>query len=230
MGDGMRHDMTARLAEIPDAELVAGAQRKDEAAIRAIIRRHNRTLFRLARSFLPDDEAEEALQESYLRAFAAIAEFRGESSLTTWLRRIVVNEALGRLRRRRPTIDIEVLDRSAPTAIVPFPLSLSPADPERTMAQDQIRLLLEQLIDELPPAFRTVAVARLVEQMSVEETAELFGLKPETVKTRLFRARRLLRAALEKRLGSALCETFPFDGERCESMADRVVVRLLSHG
>lgn len=224
----MRDQAAAGSADPSEAELVAGAKRKDEAAIRAIIRRHNRALFRLARSLLPDDEAEEALQESYLRAFAGIAEFRGEASLRTWLRRIVVNEALGRIRRRRPTVDLEVLDHATPTAIGAFPLSPSPADPERIMAQDQIRLLLEQAIDELPLAFRTIAVARLVERMSVEETAELFGLKPETVKTRLFRARRLLRAALEKRLGPALCETFPFDGARCENMADRVVERLRS--
>ena len=224
----MREQAAAGSADPSEAELVAGAKRKDEAAIRAIIRRHNRALFRLARSLLPDDEAEEALQESYLRAFAGIAEFRGEASLRTWLRRIVVNEALGRIRRRRPTVDLEMLDHAIPTAIVAFPLSPPPADPERIMAQDQIRLLLEQAIDELPLAFRTIAVARLVERMSVEETAELFDLKPETVKTRLFRARRLLRAALEKRLGPALCETFPFDGARCENMADRVVKRLCS--
>ena len=131
-----------------------------------------------------------------------------------------------RLRPRRQNVALEVLDRPVPPAIVTFPLSPPPADPERIMAQDQIRLLLDQALDELPLAFRTIAVPRLVERMSVEETAELFDLKPETVKTRLFRARRLLRAALEKRLGPALCETFPFDGARCENMADRVVERL----
>lgn len=226
----MRDEAATRLAEPSEAELVAGAKQKDEAAIRAIIRQHNRTLFRLARSLLPDDEAEDALQESYLRAFAGIDEFRGEASLRTWLRRIVVNEALGRIRRRRPTIDLDVLDHANPATIVAFPLTPSPADPERVMAQDQIRLLLEQVIDELPPPFRAIAMARLVERLSVEETAELFDLKPETVKTRLFRARRLLRAALEKRLGPALCETFPFDGARCENMADRVVERLRARG
>jgi len=216
---------TARAAEASEAELVAGARRRDEAAIRAIIRAHNRTLFRLARSILPDDEAEEALQESYLRAFTGIAAFRGEASLRTWLCRIVLNEALARARRRRPTVDIDVLDRDT-APVVAFPLSPPPSDPERLMGQNQIRVMLEQAIDELPAAFRTVAVARLVEQMSIEETAELFGLKPETVKTRLFRARRLLRAALERRIGAVLGDAFPFAGERCDGMTDRVVESL----
>ena len=99
-------------------------------------------------------------------------------------------------------------------------------DPERTMARSEIRQVLERLIDELPETFRGVFVARIVEGMSVEETAELFGLKPETVKTRLHRARTMLRDALDRQLGPALTDTFPFDGALCERMTDRVIERL----
>jgi RNA polymerase sigma-70 factor (ECF subfamily) len=161
-----------------------------------------------------------------MRAFASISSFRGEASLRTWLCRIVLNEALGRVRRYRPTLELEFLETAGPGQVVPLPFSTSFSDPEQTMAQDQIREILEQAIDELPLAFRTVLVARLIEEMSVEETADLLGLRTETVKTRLHRARRLLRAALEKRFGAVLRDAFPFDGERCQRMADRVFARL----
>lgn len=94
------------------------------------------------------------------------------------------------------------------------------------MAQGEIRAVLEQAIDELPDAFRSVFVARIVEGMSVEETADLFGLQPETVKTRLHRARVLLRAGLDKQLGPALTSSFPFGGRRCERMTETIVRRL----
>jgi RNA polymerase sigma-70 factor, ECF subfamily len=107
-----------------------------------------------------------------------------------------------------------------------FPLSAVSNDPEKTMAQGEVRAILERAIDELPDSFRAVFVARLVERLSVEETADLFGLLPETVKTRLHRARALLRAELDKQLGPALTKTFPFDGRRCERMTERVVQRI----
>jgi len=210
-----------------EADLVAGARQGEEAAVRAIIRHNNRRLFRVARAIVRDDsEAEDVVQESYVRAFTRLGDFRGESSLSTWLTRIVINEAYGRLRRRRATVDWTTVE-AVPTIeaqIIPFP---SPQlDPERTMAQHEISRLLERAIDALPDAFRVVLVARLIEEMSVEETAKLLSLRPETVKTRLHRARALLRADLERSVGPLLTEAFPFDGRRCERMADAVVERL----
>jgi len=210
-----------------EADLVAGARQGEEAAVRAIIRHNNRRLFRVARAIVRDDsEAEDVVQESYVRAFTRLGDFRGESSLSTWLTRIVINEAYGRLRRRRATVDWTTVE-AVPTIeaqIIPFP---SPQlDPERTMAQHEISQLLERAIDALPDAFRVVLVARLIEEMSVEETAKLLSLRPETVKTRLHRARALLRADLERSVGPLLTEAFPFDGRRCERMADAVVERL----
>lgn len=211
----------------PEQDLVAAAKNNDEAAVRSIIQAHNRMLFRMARSILPnDDEAEDAVQAAYVRAFMGLDAFRGESRIGTWLGRIVLNEALGRARRRRPTVTLDAVEAIPVADIIPFPLSSPSPDPERSMAQQQIRNIVERAIDELPETYRTVLVARLVEEMSVEETATLLRLRPETVKTRLFRARALLRGALEERLGAVLREAFPFGGERCRRIADRVVAAL----
>jgi RNA polymerase sigma-70 factor, ECF subfamily len=214
---------------LDETELVQLAREGEAAAFRAIMQRSNRRLYRIARAVMNDDsEAEDVVQESYVRGLTALASFRGDSSLTTWLSRIVLNEAMGRLRRRRPTVDVDAFeDRQARQGdIIPFPLTSREPDPERAIAQRQIKALLESAIDELPDSFRTVLMARAVEGMSIEETAELFDLKPETVKTRLHRARQLLRDALEKQIGPVLTDAFPFDGRRCERMTQAVLARL----
>jgi RNA polymerase sigma-70 factor (ECF subfamily) len=206
--------------------LVARAAARDEAAIRTLMRRYNQRLYRLARSVLRDDaEAEDALQQAYVHAFTRLGTFRGDASFSTWLSRIVLNEAIGLLRRRRRPAELSApeTETAMVAEIIHFPAS---PDPERSLAQRQINTLLEQAVDALPDAFRTVLVARVIEEMSIEETAELLGLKPETVKTRLHRARRLVRKSLEDQLGAALTEAFPFNGRRCERLADRVVAIL----
>jgi RNA polymerase sigma-70 factor, ECF subfamily len=210
---------------LSDEELVRRARDRDEAAVRSLTTRYNRRLFRVARSILRDDaEAEDVVQETYVRAFTGLDMFRGDASFGTWITRIAMNEALGRLRRRRPTVDWETYGENRTQAqIIDFPLSAASKDPEQMMAQGEIRVVLEKAIDELPDSFRAVFVARIVENMSVEETADLFGLKPETVKTRLHRARTLLRDGLDKQLGPALTSTFPFGGRRCEAMTERMV-------
>ena len=216
------------LDSLDDVALVGLARLRDEPAIRALTRRYNRRLFRLARSILRNDaEAEDVVQEAWVRAFTALDGFRGEAAFSTWLTRIALNEALGRRRRERPTVDWESYgDTASEAEIINFPLSAMVSDPERTMARSEIRDVLERSLDELPDAFRAVFVARIVEGLTVEETAELFALKPETVKTRLHRARTLLRDALDRQLGPALTETFPFGGRRCERMTETVVARL----
>ncbi len=216
---------------LDEQDLLTRARQHDPAAIRSIVRANNRRLFRVARSILKDDwEAEDAVQEAYVRVFKHLADFEGKSKLNTWLTRIVVNEALGRLRRRRPTADLADLETGAAQGehgqVVPFPLAAQQPDPERAMAQHEIHSMLEKAIDALPDAFRIVLVARVIEEMSVEETAELYGLKPETVKTRLHRARALLREDLEQKFGPMVAQTFPFDGQRCDNMTDRVIARL----
>ncbi len=150
-----------------------------------------------------DSEVEDVVQEVYVRAFSNLAKFRGESTLPTWLSRIVLNEVLGRIRRHRATADLTSLEKKQRSQgeIVPFPLSSPQLDPERVVAQRQIQLILERAIGNLPEAFRIVLVGRIIEEMSVEETAALFAPRAETGKTRLHRARRLLRDAVEKQVG-----------------------------
>src|ERR1700761_5937409 len=187
-------------AAAADIELVRRALGRDETAVRAIIKANNRRLYRLARGILRNDnEAEDVVQETYVRAFTHLAEFRGDSSLSTWLSRIAINEALGRLRRRRPGVELSSLPPDTLEAqIIQFPLLSATDDPERTMAQREIQHVVEGAIDELPEPFRMVFITRVVEGMNVEETADILDLKPETVKTRLHRARAMLRDNVEK--------------------------------
>jgi RNA polymerase sigma-70 factor (ECF subfamily) len=214
-------------AESSDTELVRRALARDEAAVRAIMQANNRRLYRLARGILRNDsEAEDVVQEAYVRAFTHLESFRGDSSLSTWLSRITMNEALGRLRRQRPAVEIDSLPQGALEAqIIQFPLAASD-DPEKSMAQREIQRVVEHAIDELPEAFRLVFITRVIEGMNVEETAEILSLKPETVKSRLHRARTMLRDNVERKIGPVVMEAFPFAGKRCERLTDAVLKRL----
>jgi len=218
----------AASAAAADIELVRRALSRDEAAVRAIIKANNRRLYRLARGILRNDnEAEDVVQETYVRALTHLAEFRGESSLSTWLSRIAMNEALGRLRRQRPGVELSSLPSGTLEAqIIQFPLLSATDDPERTMAQREIQHVVEGAIDELPEPFRMVFITRVVEGMNVEETADILGLKPETVKTRLHRARTMLRDNVERKIGPVVMEAFPFAGRRCDRLTEAVLKRL----
>src|SRR5262245_18852952 len=225
----MRHaPITSRAPAAPeDAELVRRALLRDEAAVRAIMQANNRRLYRLARGVLRNDtEAEDVVQDTYVRAFTHLEQFRGDSSLSTWLSRIAMNEALGRLRRQKLSVEWSELEKSAPQAqIIPFPLASSD-DPEKSMAQREIQHVVERAIDELPEPFRLVFITRVIEGVNVEETAEILGLRPETVKTRLHRARNLLRDNVERKIGTVGMEAFPFAGRRCERLTEAVLKRL----
>jgi RNA polymerase sigma-70 factor, ECF subfamily len=211
-----------------DSELVRRARARDNTAFRTIMERHNRRLYRIARSILPNDsEAEDAVQEAYVNAFTHLGGFRGDSTLATWLSRITINEALGRLRRERPATELDTFEAQRTEAqIIKFPQTVASDDPERTMAQREILHLVERAIDTLPEIFRIVFMTRVIEGMSVEETAELLGIQPETVKTRLHRARRLVREELDKHIGPVLMDAFPFAGRRCDRMTNAVLQRL----
>ena len=215
---------------LSDEELIALARERDEDAVRALVQRHNRKLFRIARGVVrDDDEAEDIVQETYVRAFTRLESFRGESAFATWLARIALNEAFGRLRRRRTTAetsDLDITEQSGGGEVIMFPLSPVQANPEFETGREQVRHILELAIDRLPDPFRMVFILRDVEGHSTEGTAALLSLRPETVKTRLFRARRLMRAEIAKALSPNLSEVFPFGGRRCTRMADRVVERL----
>jgi RNA polymerase sigma-70 factor (ECF subfamily) len=167
------------------------------------------------------------VQETYVRAFTHLQDFRGDSSFATWLGRIAINEALGRLRRQRANVEWTSLPPGMLEAqIIQFPRPAASEDPEKSMAQRQIQHVVEHAIDDLPEAFRIVFITRVIEGMNVEETAEILGLKPETVKTRLHRARAMLRDNVEKKIGPVVMEAFPFAGKRCERLTDAVLKRL----
>lgn len=215
----------APAAEAPDAELARRVAAGEPAAFEALMRRHNRTLFRTARAILRDDtEAEDALQEAYLQAFRAIGSFRGEAKLSTWLARIVANEALMRLRKRTRRAEIVPLQPGLPESeLNEIPDANMDHTPERSAQRIEMRRLLEAEIDSLPDDYRVVFVLRAVEELSVEETAAALRIPPATVRSRLFRARSLLREGLAAKMDLACEEAFTFAGERC----DRIVARVL---
>jgi len=174
-----------------------------------------------------DSEAEDVVQETYLRAFMNLGEFRSESALSTWLSRIAINEALGRLRRQKPTVDLKSVPEEVLGAqIIPFPFMQAAEDPEKSMAQREIRQVVEMAVDEFPEPFRLVFITRVIEGMTAEETADILGVKPETVKTRLHRARTMLRENVERKIGPVVMEAFPFAGKRCERLTEAVLKRL----
>jgi RNA polymerase sigma-70 factor (ECF subfamily) len=191
----------------------------DPAAFEQLMRRHNRALYRTARSIVKDDsEAEDVLQEAYILAFRGMQNFRGESSMATWLTRIVINEAIARTRRSSKA-EIIQLDGEAV-------MDERNEQPEQALLRGEARRLIEQKIDGLPDAFRTVFVLRALEEMSVEETAACLDIPEATVRTRYFRARGLLREALSRELDIALEDAFAFDGARCDRIVANVLKRL----
>jgi len=216
-----------RLEQATEPELIALVRKASGAAFREIMRRNNRALFRTARSILGSDwEAEEVVQDAYVKGFRALESFRQEAQLGTWLTRITINEARGRLRGRHDHLPLNELDDTAMAEIVQFPTGAPYTDPERETALNEIRSLLERSIDALPQPFREVFVLRQIEGLSIEETAQVLSLSPDTVKSRLHRAHMRLRRALQDQLAPVFKGTFPFEGERCRRLTAAVLRRL----
>jgi RNA polymerase sigma-70 factor, ECF subfamily len=223
----------AALAAAEDAVLAQRAQQGDPAAFTLLMRRHNRRLFRLARSLLRNAaEAEDALQEAYLCAYRALGSFRGESSLATWLSRVVANECTARLRKQArrdnivPMVSVQDLPDAEEMPMTPPTSEPDPGTPERALARTELRELLERRIDALPESFRTVFILRCVEELSVEETAACLQIPDATVRSRLFRARSLLRESLAQDIDMAERDVFSFDGERCDRLVAKVQARI----
>jgi len=225
---GIQCDVSPPLAAADEADLVERIGRHDTTAFEALMRRHNSSLFRIARAILRNDaDAEEALQEAYLDAFRHIGDFQGGSQLSTWLTRITINRSLMRLRRQKRDRTVIAFDRrAADDDAAPFDAPDHKAEsPSAAALRSEIRAILERRIDELPVAFRTVFVLREVQELSVEDTAKCLSIPPATVRTRLFRARALLREALARDIDRATVDIFGFAGERC----DRIVHAVLAH-
>ena len=219
------NQQTSARADAPDAELARRVAAGETAAFELLMRRHNRTMFRTARAILRDDaEAEDALQEAYLHAYRAIGTFRAEAKLTTWLARIVANEALMRLRKRARRAEIVPIDATAATEAVED--THMEKTPERSAQLGEVRRLLETHIDRLPDDYRAVFMLRGVEELSVEETAAVLNIPQATVRSRFFRAKGLLREALASSIDQAYEETFAFAGERCDRIVANVLARL----
>jgi RNA polymerase sigma-70 factor (ECF subfamily) len=213
---------------LADATLVERVRAGDPAAFELIMRRYNRRLFRLARGVLKNGaEAEDAVQEAYVRAYDKLDDFIGPAGFSAWLGRIIVNEALGRLRKRGRVISFDDYARSAEGGADVRRIETMTArqpDPERLAASGELRRLLEDAIDTLPDDFRAVFVLRAVEGMSVAETAEVLSIRPETVKTRFHRARLFLQDALGAQFDALMPSALAFAGRDC----DRVVAAVLS--
>lgn len=212
-----------------EAALIARALARDGVALAEIMRRNNRRLYRAAWGILRDEQdAEDAVQDCYLKAFAALPDFRGEAALSTWLTRIAINEALMRRRKRQA--------QAASTGnVIPLRPDDSPAveaeedpalSPEAGAMRAQLRPYLQEAIGELPEDQRAVFVLRALEELSVEETAQILDLKPETVRTRFLRARRKLQERLQRELKLTFGEMLPFAGARCDRLVERVLARL----
>ena len=209
-------DASLRPVERPtDTELITRILAGDMRALEELMRLYNRTLYRTARAILRDDaDAQDAVQEAYLQAYKALSSFRGDARLSTWLVRITANEALMRRRRRAPP---------APDDSNPESVADDAGDPELDAQRSEMRRLLQSRIDALPEGYRTVFMLRGVEELSVEETAAALDIPEATVRTRFFRARGLLRAAMACDIDTRAKDAFSFAGLRC----DRIVAFVL---
>lgn len=216
--------------ELTDLQLATCVQRREARAVRLVTKRNNQRMYRTAWSILRNrSEAEDAVQEAYARAFNNISTFRGSSSLSTWLTRIVINEALGR--KRASVKRAALLNANSVLVMDEYRDKLmgSPGrrnTPEAVLMRKQLAKLLEQAIAQLPESFRTVFVLREIEGLSVEEAAEVLQIRPETIKTRFHRARRRLQKMLDPELRDVLGATFPFAGADCEALTAKVLQRL----
>lgn len=241
MNETLQHAAALAAADVvaaagDDAALASRAAQGDQDAFARIMRRYNQRLYRLAVSVMGDaSEAEDVLQESYVRAFYAFATYSGAGNLGAWLARIVRNEAIDRVRARasrRNHIAIEAdlggqsgEDESNVTS-EPTTSNSALIDPQALASNAELRKLLESAIQRLPEQFRTAFVLREVEGLSVEETAEYLGIPPATVKTRDHRARNLLRGYLSENIDATIPQTFPFLGARCNRIVEKVLARL----
>lgn len=218
------------LESLDDVALVKRITHHDMHAFEVLMRRYNRLLYRTARGILRDDhEAEDCVQETYLHAYQRLGSFRHEARLSTWLVRIAVNEALQKLRKRRPeSVHVpldNVIDLDAHLAPVAS-MGSAPRQPDADLLRTQWRSLMEEKIDRLPETFRVVFMLRAVEELSVEETASCLQIPVATVRTRFFRARGLLREAIAREFDRAMEDVFEFMGERCDRIVANVLQRI----
>ena len=195
----------------------------DPEAWLATVKQHNQLLFRLARSIVPSDAAaEDVVQETYVKAYLKLSDFRGPLGFRAWLSRIAINEALMQLRRDRNCVDIDDYNAS-----LMFDVSNSKEQtPDGKLMQYELSKVVEAAVDALPNEFRPVFMLRNIQQLSTRETAECLGIPEATVKTRLHRASKLVRTRLSEYINEAEDNAFEFAGKRCARITERVLSRL----
>jgi RNA polymerase sigma-70 factor (ECF subfamily) len=210
---------------IPDQEVIERVRGGETALYEIIMRRYNQRLYRVARSILRDDgEAEDVMQEAYVRAYQHLAGFAGDAKFSTWLTKIAVHEALRRLRRRGKTGDLDSIpERDWKTMAG---TATGAHNPECQAYDQELKVVLERAIDALPDGYRSVFVLRAVEGLNVAETAASLDLGEEAVKTRLHRARAFLRNELQRRAGIVASDAFPFHLLRCDRVVEAVLRRI----
>lgn len=225
----MADNFDAAAGMIPDPDVVHRVLGGDSASFELIMRRYNRRLYRIARGILRNEaDAEDVVQDAYIRAYENLGQFQGKGPLSAWLAKITVNEALGRLRRAgiaRNSISLDEPQESEEANYMADLISSLPS-PEQSAARAELRRLMESAIDALPDAYRMAFILCGVEEMTVAETAECLDVEPATVKTRYHRARKILRQHLSSLVDSTAAEIFPFDGERCDRIVSGVFRRL----
>jgi RNA polymerase sigma-70 factor, ECF subfamily len=209
---------------LTDEEIVDRVRAGDLALYEVIMRRYNQRLYRVARAILHDDtEAEDVMQDAYVRAYTHLGQFAGRSAFSTWLTRIAVHEALSRLRsrNRHPQVDITEYDGE-----ISMKTPSRSLDPEQNASTAQLREILEEAVLNLPESYRTVLMLRDIEELSTAETAEVLDLTEENVKVRLHRGHGMIRNWLFERIGTNAKEAFPFMGVRCDRVVHEVFNRL----
>lgn len=207
-----------------DQEIVGRVKAGDTALYEIIMRRYNQRLYRVARAILRDDaEAEDVMQDAYARAYQHLDQFAGRAPFSAWLTRIAVHEALGRLRlrKRSPQLDDTEDDGEFRMNMVE-----TAPDPEQNASRVELSRLLEEALLGLPEQYRTVVMMRDIEEMSTSETAAALDLTEDNVKVRLHRGRAIARGWLVARVGTNAKNAFPFMGARCDRVVHAVFARL----
>jgi RNA polymerase sigma-70 factor (ECF subfamily) len=209
---------------LSDEEVVRRVREGEHALFEILMRRYNQRLYRVARSILRDDaEAEDVMQQAYVNAYTHLDQFADRARFSTWLTRIAVYEALGRLRRRRRVREVDVSSENEGTGAT---LTSEAPSPEQQALTGELRVLLEGAVDALPRTSRAAFVLREIEGLSTAETAESLGVSEDVVKTRLHRARLQLRKELFDRAGLARQDAFAFHASRCDRVVAAVFARL----
>src|SRR5438874_6038885 len=210
---------------LSDEEVVTRVMKGETGMFEIVMRRHNQLLYRVARSILRNDtEAEDVMQDAYVRAYEHLDQFAGRAKFSTWLTRIAVHEALARQRRGNRYQALEPMSEQEGEPMYRF-ASLA-LNPEQQASTSEIRRLLEEAVENLPDAYRTIFVLRDVEEMSTADAAEVLEISEENVKVRLHRARAMLRKSLYARAGMERTEAFDFHAVRCDRVVKNVFERI----